>query len=40
METTVLLLTASEGGWLENDGLKDVGIQNGMKLHEYNWKFS
>lgn len=36
----MLLLTAAEGGWLENDGLKDMGIQNGMKLHESNWKFS
>ena len=32
METTLLLLTAAEGGWLENDGLNDIdmGIQNGM----------
>jgi hypothetical protein len=40
METTVLLLTAAEDGRLENDGLNDMGIQNGMKLHESNWKFS
>jgi len=40
METTLLLLTAAEGGWLENDGLNDMSIQDGMKLHESNWKFS
>lgn len=36
----MLLLTAAEGGWLENDGLNDMSIQDGMKLHESNWKFS
>jgi hypothetical protein len=40
METTVLLVTAAAGGGLENDALKDMGIENGMKLHESNWNFS
>lgn len=36
----MLLVTAAEGGWPENDGLNDMGIQNGVRLHESNWKFS